>query len=382
MALAEIRQRMAGFRPLGGDAALSSALPGFLYSDPAVFEAEKQAIFYSSWQLIAHQSELPEPGDFVCASIVDEPVFIIRQRDGGVAGFYNVCQHRAHQVLSGTGNVRARIVCPYHAWAYNLDGELAVARNTKRLPEFDRSNYGLEPVRVAQDCGFIFVNLDDNAPSLDQVAGEMFADMRRSLPWIDEVTVAPGAARNAWDGDPLAANWKVLAENCLECYHCGPAHRAFSDLVDLKSYICVPHGSWLKSTGKLGRVDNKAYKLGDDEPVSDAMFWHMWPNIEFGTLPGERSLGAFRFYPETAEITRMSGRLLTMPGETVAPERLDYRWNVLWPEDEALCRSVHIGLKSRGYRQGRFVVDPDHPGIAEHAVHYFQTLYARAMGID
>ena len=108
----------------------------------------------------------------------------------------------------------------------------------------------------------------------------------------------------------------------------------------------------------------------------------MWPNIEFGTLPGERSLGAFRFYPETAEITRMSGRLLTMPGETVAPERLDYRWNVLWPEDEALCRSVHIGLKSRGYRQGRFVVDPDHPGIAEHAVHYFQTLYARAMGID
>ncbi|MEM7170156.1 MAG: aromatic ring-hydroxylating dioxygenase subunit alpha [Pseudomonadota bacterium] len=381
MGFEDLKSRMADFRPLGSDAESSPALPGFLYNDPTVLEAEKQKIFYRSWQVIAHQSELPHPGDYLCTNIADEPVFVIRQRDGQIAGFYNVCQHRAHQVLSGAGNVKGRIICPYHAWAYDFDGSLVAARATNKLPGFDRADFNLEPLRLEIACGLIFANLDPQAPSLESQAGDLFADICQALPWIEELTVAPASTRHAWEGDPLAANWKVLAENCLECYHCAPAHPAFADLIDLKSYGCVPHGGWLKSIGKLGKPDNKAYWLAEDEPVTAATFWHMWPNNQFGVLPGERTLAVFRFYPETAETTRMSARLLTLPDESVPQDRLDYRWNVLWPEDEALCESVHIGLKSRGYRQGRFVVNPDQPGIAEHGVHYFQKLYAEAMGL-
>ncbi len=381
MTVADIKTRMSRFKPLGEIADDSPALPGFLYNDPDVLAVEKQQIFYTSWQLIAHKTELPNPGDYICANIVDEPVFIMRQRDGSLRAFYNVCQHRAHQILTGSGTVRGRMICPYHAWAYSLDGEFIAGRGIKNMPNFDLSAYRLEPVALEERCGFLFVNLDDNPIPIDEVAGDMFADIRREVPWLDDLTVSTDSVRHSWDVEPLPANWKVLAENCLECYHCAPAHPAFSDLVNLKSYACTPHGKWLKSKGPLKKWDNKAYQVDESEPVTEATFWHMFPNNQFGVLPGERALAAFRFFPETPDTTRMSARLLTMPDETVAPERLNYRWNILWPEDEALCRSVHQGLKSRGYRQGRFVVDPQDLGIGEHGVHYFQTLYSDAMGL-
>jgi choline monooxygenase len=247
------------------------------------------------------------------------------------------------------------------------------------MPDFAPGEVALAPVRVEVALGFVFANLDPDAPSLAETAGDMFADIAATLPWVGEARIVPG--ERGWDGSLLEANWKVLAENCLECYHCGPAHQAFVDLVDIGSYACVAHGNWLRSAGKILHHRNKAYDVRPDEPVQEAVFWHLWPNVEFGVFPGERVLGAFRFYPESAERTRMSGLSVSAPGERVAPERRNYRWNVLWPEDEAICRSVHRGLKSRGYRQGRFVVHPGHPGLSEHAVHYFQRRYAEVMGL-
>ncbi len=369
-------------RPLDPDPARSYTLPGAYYSAPEIFEAEKERIFYRVWQLVAHESELSNPGDYVTAEIADQSVFVIRGGDGELRGFYNVCQHRAHELLKGKGNVKAAIVCPYHAWAYETDGSLRAARHADKLPGFDPSDFGLTPVRIESALGFVFVNLDPDAAPLAECTGAMFDDMRAALPWWDEVVVSPELTGESWQGAGLAANWKVLAENCLECYHCQPAHPAFVDLVAMDSYHCDIHGSWLKSFGKLKKTQNKAYDVAPDEPSQTAQFWHLWPNIEFGVLPGEAALGAFRFYPVSAEETRMTSLILTRPGETIRPERQNYRWTVLWPEDEALCQSVHRGLKSRGYRQGRFIVNPDRPDISEHAVHYFQLRYAEAMGLS
>lgn len=372
------------FKPLGEKPENSAALPGYLYSDPAVFAREQAEIFHRSWQLVAHVSELRSAGDFVCADISGEPVFVIRGKDGELAGFYNVCQHRAHQLLAGAGNVKNRIVCPYHAWTYNTDGSLAAARNTQRMPQFDPHDYRLEPVRVETALGFVFVNLSQDAESLEAIAGDMFADMKRELPWIsDELELAAGSdTSSGWGGAKLNANWKVLAENCLECYHCGPAHPALVDLVDMQQYVCEPSGGhWLKSYGPVKNLSNKAYDVDAGSDVQQAIFWHLFPNVEFGVLPGEKLIGAFRFFPVSAEETRMTSRLLSPGGAPMSDAAADYRWNVLWPEDEALCTSVHKGLKSAGYRQGRFVVDKNNPGISEHGVHYFQTLYASAMGL-
>ena len=133
---------------LTADPQRSAALPGYLYSDPAVFEREKRRLFYASWQIVAHESDLPNVGDYVCASVVDQSLFVLRGHDGVVRAFFNVCQHRAHELLAGKGNVKSVIVCPYHAWSYELDGSLRGARATRHLPEFDPQEYGLAPVRM------------------------------------------------------------------------------------------------------------------------------------------------------------------------------------------------------------------------------------------
>jgi choline monooxygenase len=372
-------------KSFSADPARSVALPGSLYSDPAVFAEEKRRIFYKSWMPLTHESALAGAGDYVCGTIVDQPVFVLRGADGALRAFHNVCQHRAHELLRGRGNVKAAIVCPYHAWSYEFDGSLRAARATGGLPDFDPAAYRLEPVRMEVHLGFVFVSLDAAAPSLGAIAGDMFADMARELPWLKDVTVNAASAFN----DPtdnggdsgLAANWKILAENCLECYHCGPAHRAYVDLIDIGHYDLTRHGAWMKSTAPVRRADNTAYHVPASDPVQFNTFWHLFPNVEFGVMPGGRTLSVFYFYPVSAERTQVAWFVLTMPGETLAPDRVRYLRDVLWPEDQALCESVHRGLKSQGYRRGRFVATAEQPSISEINVHAFQRLYAEAMGL-
>lgn len=369
------------FVPLDNDPARSRTLPGYLYSDPRVLEEERRRIFYKSWQLAGHVSEVVDTGDYVTVDVAGQSVFVIREKSGKLSAFFNVCQHRAHELLHGSGNVKSAIVCPYHAWAYEFDGTLRKARATDRLPEFDPRAYSLVPVRLEEMLGFLFVNLDPEAKPLTDLVPDMIADMRATMPWIGELAVHREGDRPQEDFGRLQANWKVLAENCLECYHCGPAHQAFTDLVDIGSYVCTVYTNWIKSHGEVNHLENEAYDVPADAPVKTNTYWHMWPNIEFGLFPGNRTLSAFSFGPITAEETRMSGMLLTMPGEPLPRARIDYVRNVLWPEDEGICRSVHRGLKSLGYRQGRFVMDPQAPGLSENAVHGFQRKYAGVMGL-
>ena len=366
---------------LTADPMRSAALPGYLYSDPAVFAEEKRRLFYKSWQLVAHESELPNAGDYVCATIVDQSVFALRGSDGDVRAFFNVCQHRAHELLKGKGNVKSVIVCPYHAWSYELDGSLRGARATRNLPDFDPKEYGLAPVRLERHLGFLFVNLDGEAPSLGELAGGMFADMAHDMPWLGEVAFNGNYSFNGQEETLLAANWKVMAENCLECYHCGPAHKAYADMIDVGHYALTRHGAWMKSAAPLRRGDSSAYRVNPDEPVQYNAFWHLFPNIEFGVMPGSRALSAFYFTPINAEQTRICWFILTMPGEQLAEDRLNYLGKVLWPEDAAICESVHRGLKSLGYRQGRFIASDEHSSISEINVHAFQRRYAEAMGL-
>lgn len=369
------------FVPLLSDPARSRTLPGYLYSDPRVLDEERRRIFYRSWQLAGHVSELTSAGDYVTVDVAGQSVFVIRGKDGALAAFFNVCQHRAHELLAGKGNVKSVIVCPYHAWAYDLDGSLRNARATARQPEFDPKEYSLVPVRLEEMLGFLFVNLDPEAKPLATLVPDMIEDMRKTMPWIGELVVNREGERPEGELGRLQANWKVLAENCLECYHCGPAHQAFVDLVDIGTYVCSVYGNWIKSHGEVNHLENRAYDVAADAPVKVNSYWHMWPNIEFGLFPGERSLSAFSFSPFNAEETRLSGVMLTMPGAPLPKERLDYVRNVLWPEDEGICKSVHRGLKSLGYRQGRFVIDPQEPGLSENAVHGFQRKYAEVMGL-
>ncbi len=378
----QIRSNTLPYAALHSDAAHSVTLPGYLYSDPGVMEQEKLKIFFKEWQLVGHTSQFRHPGDYITWSVVGQKVFVIQGRDGVLRAFFNVCQHRAHQLLEGQGNARNAIVCPYHAWTYRIDGTLRTARGTEKLPSFDPSDFGLVPVRLEEALGFLFVNLDAEAAPLAEVYAGLFDDMLQAMPWVSEAAVLPHAQQGDLDASVMPANWKVLAENCLECYHCTPAHPAFVDLIAIDSYSCTSHGRWQKSYGEIRKHSNKAYPVEKDDPVQDSSFWHLFPNTQFGCLPGDKVMTAFTFTPQGPARTFLKMHMLAAPGHWPSEERCNYVGETLWPEDEALCKSVHEGLQSMGYRQGRFVINPDRPGINENGVHHFQKTYAASMDLD
>ncbi len=369
-------------QPVAADPEESFTLPGRYYTDPAVFAQEKERIFFRSWQYAGQASDLENAGDFITCRIIDQPIAVVRGRDGELRGFHNVCQHRAHELLSGRGNLKAVITCPYHAWACGLDGTLRTARNCENVKGFDKADFTLDGVRVETALGMVFVNLDADAPTLDEQAGDMFADIAADLPWIADLRPYEREARADGVADirgAMAFNWKVLCDNCLECYHCEPAHPAFCDVIDMDSYRTTLHGRWSSAKSRLLKHQNAAYDVAPDAANRKGNFWFLWPNITFGTMPGQATFSVFVIEPVDALTTRTRGEYLAMPGETVDPVRLAYGQDVLWGEDQGICEAVQRGLSSRGYRQGRFIVDAGRSEISEHGVHHFQRLYAQAM---
>ena len=220
-------------KPLTEDATRSYTLPAGYYTDPEIFELEKERIFYRTWQYVGPASEVAKAGDYMTTNVVDQGVFVIRGRDGELRAFYNVCQHRAHELLQGKGNVKAVITCPYHAWAYAPDGSLRTARNCEMVAGFDKKDFGLRPVRVEEFCNLVFVNLDDDAAPLAEQAPNLEASIRAFVPNYDELAFT---GTGTFGDSVMQAGWKVVVDNYVECYHCGPAHPAFADMIDMACY--------------------------------------------------------------------------------------------------------------------------------------------------
>ena len=157
------------------------------YVDPRWFRVDLERIIARSWQWVCHVEKLRAPGAYLAVEVAGHPVAIVRDRDGTLRAFYNVCKHRAHALLSGEGTI-SRIMCPYHAWTYRLDGGLARAPHTEALEGFDTRDICLDQVQVETFCGFVFVNLDPNAASLASQSGNLETEIRHWAPDIDRLT--------------------------------------------------------------------------------------------------------------------------------------------------------------------------------------------------
>ena len=363
-------------QPLVEQPEVSFTLPSSWYLDPAVYELEKERIFYRTWQYVAHVSMLPEPGDFYTLRICDENVFVIRDGGGELRAFYNICRHRAHELLEGHGNVRDRIVCPYHAWSYGLDGALEGARMSQGRPGFDRLAFGLRPVRLEVLCGCIFVNLDDSAEPLAVLAEGLEADMRQHAPYVDSLQLA---GTDVLGDTELDAGWKVVVDNYVECYHCVPAHPAFASIIRMKTYQVDVFPYWSRQLGGDIRLQNSAYAVDPDVGNQCSAFWYLWPNTTFNIMPGSNELSVFAVRPLGIDRSYFGGHSLSDDGK-VNQERAAYVADVLTPEDIGLCESVQRGLRSRSYSQGPFIVDEARSGTAEHALHHFHRLVQDALG--
>ncbi len=359
---------------VAADPALSDTLPGWAYTDPEVLAQERERVFFRTWHYAGGVQELANAGDYITARLLDQNVLILRGRDGGLRGFYNVCQHRAHELLEGRGNARV-VTCPYHAWSYHDDGGLRTARGAERQPGFDPDRFCLKPVRTEVFAGrFVFFNLDPGATPLSELVPDLAGELAAGVP--EFAVLAPSDPPSE---RPMAANWKVVLDNFHECYHCGPAHPAFADMLDMACYRTTTHGLWSRQAGRLAKPDNKAYPVGPGA-VQDARFWWLWPTTTFGFLPGLPTLNVTSILPVTATTSLRRYHRYGVPGQAPDPAALAYGRHVLGPEDIAICESVQRGLASRGYAAGRFVHDPEGGQTTEAAVHHFHRLYVTAMG--
>lgn len=358
------------------DPATSYTLPAWMYYDEQTLNEETHGIFTKSWIYVAHISELAEPGQYVTAEIAGQRIYVILTAKGELKGFFNVCQHRGHSLLRGKGRARNLLVCPYHSWSYDHDGALRAAPNCEHVEGFDKGEFAIPQIRVEQFAGFVFVNLDPDARPMSEVypgAEEKLLEYR------------PGAADLKTAREivfDIKGNWKNVADNLLECYHCSTAHKAFVDLVEMPTYQVETHENWSIQWGQC-RSDNAAYDFDEASAVTSNMTLFLWPTLAFAQFPGTDGIATFTFTPTAPEVTHQvfayhgAGEALSETEE----KSLDYFQDVLGPEDVSLVEDVQQGLHSLGYHQGRFMVDETRSAISEHAVHHFQKLVAKSLGM-
>lgn len=364
---------------VGSEPTTALRLPAQYYLDDDILQLEKERIFFRSWLLAGHASQLPETGSYFTLSILGESLVFVRGEDGVVRGFYNVCRHRAHQLVEGSGCKQA-ITCPYHAWTYELNGQLRHARNSDKVLKFAPEKLGLVPVRVEEFLGFLMFNLDPEAESFATLFPGLEAEIREYTPGLDELVPDPHEVR----GGTLQCNWKILLDNCIECYHCAPAHPAFVDLVDMDTYRIVCSDLHTTHVVDSTKSDNAAYGYDPRNAVRHAVFWHVWPNITLGVLPGSPNFGAFCIDPVSIDVTQPRSYSLREPEAPSEYDRAreEYGSNVLWPEDLGLCESVQRGMASRGYIRGRFMVGEIDDGESEIATYFFQRKICEALSSE
>jgi choline monooxygenase len=350
------------------DPARSMSLRSHAYTDPRWHEAEFAGIFARTWQWVCHVERLAAPGSYVSATIAEMPLVVVRDREGALRAFYNVCKHRAHELLSGSGTAR-NIACPYHGWVYDLGGRLSGARRADRMETFDKSEVCLDQVRVEEFGGFVYVNLDPAARALGEEAGDLLAEIGKWAPDVAELT---HAKRLTYD---IRTNWKNVIDNFLECYHCHIAHKEFVDLVDMDTYEVKTHGIWSSHFAEAGTHDNDAYDVSQATVKQHAVWW-LWPNTCLLRYPGrgnfmvlqvlpagvDRTLETWDFYFETAEL------------QDAEVQSVRYIDEILQQQDIDIVESVQRGMRTPAFDQGRIVYDPAGSGLSEHGVHHFHGL--------
>jgi carnitine monooxygenase subunit len=350
------------------DPATSMSLHASAYVESTWFEVDQTALVGRTWQWWCHSEAVAAPGQYVAGEVAGMPVVVTRGGDGEMHAFYNVCRHRAHQLVSDSGTVRS-FVCPYHAWTYDLTGRLVAARHTGELVDFDMADHCLVPVRVEEFAGFVFVNLDPVATSLAQQSGDLRAEIAHWAPDVERLTFA---RRLTYD---IAANWKNVVDNFLECYHCHVAHKDFVSLVDMDTYTVTTHGIYSSHMARAGASTNSAYDVAA-ATVTDHAVWWLWPNTCLLRYPGRGNMMVLKIIPVGPERTveTYDIYLETAEPNTAEIDAIRYLDEVLQVEDIALVESVQRGMRTPAFEQGRIVANAARSGLSEHAVHHFHGL--------
>jgi phenylpropionate dioxygenase-like ring-hydroxylating dioxygenase large terminal subunit len=394
-----IRQRLPGH-----------ALPREFYTDPAIFEHDMERMLLRHWFCAGHVSSIPRAGDYLVVDLGAESVIIIRTSAGEVRALLNVCRHRGSRLCSGrSGKAQSgRLTCPYHAWTYDLDGNLLVAR---QMPEsFRRADNALKslPVRIME--GLIFTTFAQHPLDLGQAA-----DALAQSAGVHGWATARVAHREMYS---IRANWKLAVENYMECYHCTPAHPEFAKrhvyarpaefaadleragrtraaalgivVPDIDQYGCAS-GTGRESVAVMRSALHEGIASATDDgrsvsrlmgafsaPDGNSTYFDIGPISDFLAYPDHGVI--YRFIPRSAEHTEMEVAWLVhqdaVEGLDYDVARLTWLWKTTSAEDKKIVEMNQAGVNSRFFVPGRYSLQETY--AARFVAWYLEELSARS----
>ena len=342
------------------EADTAHSIPPAYYADEVLAAAEIERIFRRTWIGIGRADRFASPGDYAAVDVAGQPVIVLRDRDGTLRAFANTCRHRSARLLDGEGNCRG-IRCPFHSWAYKLDGSLAGAPHMDEVPGFDRSDYGLISYRAEERLGFAFICLDDSAPCLDDTIGD-FEKIHAS--WPIETLVSKRRRSLVID-----CNWKAFIEVFNEYYHLPYVHPDSIDdvynLPDPGNEVSGAYASQFGSTEGSGGLLQDSQDaplppmpgLSDREAAGVRYTW-IFPNMTFAA--GTDALWVYEAYPLGAGRCQVY-QTACFPPETIAMPEFEervaayyHRLDAALEEDIPALVNQQCGFASPDARPGRF----------------------------
>lgn len=335
---------------------LVPSFPVSWYTDPDILEIERREIFAKTWQYVGTTESLTRTGDYLTVTVGDVPVVVTRSAEG-INALVNVCRHRFHEVAQGSGNAR-RLACPYHAWSYDLEGNLCNAPRETRFENFDKSQFPLVKLPVAVWGQMVFVCLDHDVAPLQDWIGRL-QDVLVDV----GVDVAKLVHRKRTEMT-IKGNWKVVAENFLECYHCAPAHPGYTKAFDVatsEGYPFEVNQDWMTARTLPREVfkqepDRAPYNMVG--PVEVNQNDYLWPNFATWTFPGEGNLLVYTFAPVSPGETLAYFDYFLDPAMTDdAVEKLTQFVDEVGWEDVRLIESVQRGVAGNAVPEGVLVPD-------------------------
>ena len=344
------------------------------YTDPSILEIEKNKIFRSTWQLVGTlqhacgevngvKRTITDPETFFTAEVAGEPIVVVRDKQGTLRAFSNVCRHRAGPIARGSG-CKNVLRCGYHGWTYTLDGQLIGTPDVEGVEFFDRSTMGMVPLRLETWEQFIFVNFDAKAEPLAAFLGEIPRQARGF-----EFNGLQSAERRDY---VINCNWKVYVDNYLEGYHIPIAHPGLMREIDYAQYRTETFRYYSQQFAPIRamKIDEGERLYAPGTGLQEALYFWIFPNLMVNIYPDnvstnlivpiahDKTLTVFEWFFHEAESMQARERIRK------AVEFSDE----VQQEDIGLCESVQRGLRSATYDRGRYSVR------RENGVHHFHML--------
>ncbi|HEY0626074.1 MAG TPA: aromatic ring-hydroxylating dioxygenase subunit alpha [Allosphingosinicella sp.] len=334
------------------------SLPGWLYHDPEYFRVEMERVIRPSWQIVCHESDIPQPGDWQTLDYVGESVIVIRGDDGEVRAFHNVCRHRGSRLVDGAQGCSRRLVCPYHAWSYHSDGRLIGVPHKDSYADLRLHQLSLKPVELDRWRGFLFVRLESGRPPVTEMIAPYDAEAAlyrfEDLRAIGRVTLRP-----------RDVNWKNIADNYSDGLHINVAHPGLTRLFG-RNYRIEAEAHVDRMTGELldkpsANPSERAYQAllprVDHLPPEAQRRWlyyKLWPNVAFDIYPDQ--IDFMQFLPISPTETLIREIAYAIPDdrrEMTAARYLNWRINRrVNAEDTVLVKRVQLGMESQSYQAG------------------------------